>query len=263
MICCRRTSTSASSAERGRNRAPKFSLHRSSIASRSPDSYLSANRIRFPTGTTWSSDAVRQARDGAPFFLRNHAPDIAAMAPTIGFDLLYACVIVRLDRRDLAWINVTANPTAEWIARQITEAFPWDNAPQHLIRDRDRITAPSSHADCAPWASGTSQLHRPRLGRMALPNGWSDRSGASVWTNFVVLGEAHLRRNLRAYAGYYNDIRTHRSLNKDAPLSRPIQRTGVIGSHAILGGLHRKPPAKLSITHIVGVFRWRCRRRCH
>ena len=76
-------------------------------------------------------------------FLRNHAPDIAAMdlfiAPTIGFDLLYAFVIVRLDRRNLVWINVTTNPTAEWIARQITEAFPWDDAPQYLIRDRDRI----------------------------------------------------------------------------------------------------------------------------
>ena len=60
-------------------------------------------------------------------FLRNHAPDIAAMdlfiVPTIGFDLLYAFVIVRLDRRDLVWINVTTNPTAEWVARQLTEAF--------------------------------------------------------------------------------------------------------------------------------------------
>ena len=64
-------------------------------------------------------------------FLRNHAPDIAAMdlfvVPTIGFDLLYAFVIVRLDRRDLVWINVTTNPTAEWIARQLTEAFPWSD----------------------------------------------------------------------------------------------------------------------------------------
>src|SRR6201988_3759794 len=68
--------------------------------------------------------------------LCNHAPDIAAIdlfvVPTIGFDLLYAFVIVRLDRRDLVWINVTATPTAEWVARQITEAFPWDE-------DRDRI----------------------------------------------------------------------------------------------------------------------------
>src|SRR4030095_13799990 len=65
-------------------------------------------------------------------FLRNPASNIAAMdlfvVPTIGFDLLYAFVIVRLDRRDLVWINVTANPTAEWVARQITEAFPWDEA---------------------------------------------------------------------------------------------------------------------------------------
>jgi hypothetical protein len=76
-------------------------------------------------------------------FVRNHAPDIAAMdlfvVPTIGFNLLYAFVIVRLDRRDLVWINVTRNPTAEWVARQITEAFPWDEAPKYLIRDRDRI----------------------------------------------------------------------------------------------------------------------------
>ena len=56
--------------------------------------------------------------------------------------------------------------------------------------------------------------------------------------HFVVLGEAHLRRILRAYARYYNDIRTHRSLDKDAPISRPIQRIGSVRSNAILGGLH-------------------------
>ena len=54
-------------------------------------------------------------------------------------DLLFAFIIIRLDRRDLVWINVTTNPTAEWIARQITEAFPWNEAPHYLIRDRDRI----------------------------------------------------------------------------------------------------------------------------
>ena len=75
--------------------------------------------------------------------MHNHAPDIAAMdlfvVPTIGFDLLYGFVIVRLGRRDLVWINVTVNPTAEWVARQITEAFPWHEAPHYLIRDRDQI----------------------------------------------------------------------------------------------------------------------------
>jgi hypothetical protein len=76
-------------------------------------------------------------------FLRNHASDIAAMdlfvVPTVSFDLLYAFVIVHLDRRELVWISVTTNPTAEWVARQLTEAFPWNEAPRYLIRDRDQI----------------------------------------------------------------------------------------------------------------------------
>src|SRR5258708_39610262 len=70
-------------------------------------------------------------------FLHNHAPDIAALdpfvVPTIRFDLLYALLIVRLDRRKLVWINVTTNPTAEWIARQPTEAFPLGGAPHHPL----------------------------------------------------------------------------------------------------------------------------------
>jgi hypothetical protein len=61
------------------------------------------------------------------------------VVPTIGFDLLYAFVIIRIDRRALVWINVTVHPTAEWVARQITEAFPWNEAPRYMIRDRDCI----------------------------------------------------------------------------------------------------------------------------
>jgi hypothetical protein len=108
-------------------------------------------------------------------FLRNHAPDIAAMdlliVPTIGFDLLYALVIIRLQRRDLVWINVTANPTAEWIARQITAAFPWNDAPRYLIRDRDRVYGDIVTRLCVPWAFVTSPSRQAPLGRMALPNG--------------------------------------------------------------------------------------------
>src|SRR5437667_9540721 len=89
-------------------------------------------------------------------FLCNHAPDIAAMdlfvVPTIGFDLLYVLVLVRLARRDLVWINVTTHPTAEWIARQITEAFPWNEAPRYLIRDRDAIHA------ILPWVFAKKKL---------------------------------------------------------------------------------------------------------
>src|SRR3979490_677237 len=70
-------------------------------------------------------------------FLRNHAPDIAAMdlfvVPTVGFKLLYGFVIIRLDRRDRVWIGVSINPTAEWVARQITEGFPWDAAPRYVV----------------------------------------------------------------------------------------------------------------------------------
>jgi len=175
-------------------------------------------------------------------FLRNHAPDIAAMdlfiAPTIGFDLLYAFVIVRLDRRDLVCINVTTNPTAEWIVRQITEAFPWDEAPQHLIRDRDRIYGTIVKRRLR--AMGIRD--KPAASASPWQNGFAERLIGSIRRecvdHFVVLGEAHLRRILRAYARYYNDIRTHRSLDKDAPVSRPVQRTGIISSHAILGGLH-------------------------
>jgi len=96
-------------------------------------------------------------------FLRNHAPDIAAMdlfvVSTIGFDLLYAFVIVGLGRRDLVWINVTANPTAEWIARQLTEAFPCNEVPRYLIRDRDciygAVVAPNSRHGHPGQAYGT------------------------------------------------------------------------------------------------------------
>jgi len=108
-------------------------------------------------------------------FLRNHAPETAAMdlfvVPTIGFRMLYGFVIVRLDRRDLVWIDATTHPTAEWVARQITEAFPWNEAPRYMIRDRDRIYGIVVTRRRVPWASGTSPLHQPRLGRMALPNG--------------------------------------------------------------------------------------------
>jgi transposase InsO family protein len=175
-------------------------------------------------------------------FLRNHAPDIAAMdffvVPTLGFRILYGFVIVRLHRRDLVWINVTTNPTAEWVARQVTEAFPWEGAPRYMIRDRDRIygtvvtrrlramgirdkpTAPAS-----PWQNGFAERLIGSIRRECLDH-------------IIVLGEEHLRRILKNYVAYYNGIRTHRSLDKDAPISRPVQRTGVISSRAILGGLH-------------------------
>src|SRR5467141_3848297 len=175
-------------------------------------------------------------------FLRNHAPDIAAMdlfvVPTIGFDLLYALVIVRLDRRDLVWINVTTNPTAEWIARQTTEAFPRDDAPKYLIRDRDRIYG--SVVTRRLRAMGIRD--KPTAPASPWQNGFAERLIGSIRRecvdHLVVLGETHLRRVLTKYATYYNELRTHRSLNKDAPIRRAIQHVGRIVSAPVLGGLH-------------------------
>jgi transposase InsO family protein len=174
-------------------------------------------------------------------FLRSHAPSIAAMdlfvVPTIGFKLLYAFVI-GLDRRDLVWVNVTAHPTAEWVARQITEAFPWNESPRYMIRDRD----------CIYGAVVTRRLRamvirdKPIAPASPWQNGFVERLSGSIRRecvdHIIVLGEAHLRRILKSYVRYYNQTRTHLALDKDAPVSRPVQRTGVVRSLAILGGLH-------------------------
>ena len=160
------------------------------------------------------------------------------VVPTIRFDLLYAFVIVRLSRRDLVWINVTANPTAEWVERQITEAFPWDSAPRYMIRDRDRIYG--TVVTRRLRAMGIRD--KPTAAASPWQNGFVERLIGSIRRECVdhtiALDEMRLRRVLKSYADYYNCVRTHRSLKKDAPVSRPVQRTGVIRSRAILGGLH-------------------------
>jgi transposase InsO family protein len=177
-------------------------------------------------------------------FLRNHAPNIAAMdlfvVPTVGFKVLYGIVIMRLGRRRLMWTNVTTNPTAEWIARQITEAFPWDEAPRYLIRDRD---VSYGHAVTRRLAA-MGIRDRPTAPRSPWQNGHIERLIGSIrrecLDHVVVLGEAHLRRILATYANYYNELRTHRSLTKDTPLHRAVERLGAVTSRPILGGLHHQ-----------------------
>jgi transposase InsO family protein len=143
------------------------------------------------------------------------------VVPTIGFKLLYGLAILRLGRRQLVWTNATTNLTAEWIARQITEAFPWDQAPGYLVRDRD-------------GAYGTILIRRlqamgirdrPTAARSPWQNGHTERLIGSMrrecLDHVVIFAEAHLRRTLRAYADYYNRARTHLALAKDTPLGRP------------------------------------------
>jgi transposase InsO family protein len=191
-----------------------------------------AKRCRPGSGQTWQT------------FLCNHVDGIGAMdflvVPTINFRLLFVLVILRHERRRLISLSVTDHPTAEWIARQITEAFPWDSAPTHLIRDRD---ASYGHALTKRLAAMGIRDH-PIAPRSPWQNGHAERLIGSIrrecLDHVVIFGEAHLRQVLNAYATYYNNVRTHLSLAKDAPLVRPVRRVGSIATRPILGGLHHQ-----------------------
>ena len=177
-------------------------------------------------------------------FLRNHADGIAAMdlfvVPTISFRLLYGLLIMRHGRRQILWFGVTAHPTAEWIANQITEACGWQQAPRYLIRDlggaygeifirrlrsmgiRDRPTSPRS-----PWQNGYAERLIGSIRRECVDH-------------VIIGGEGHLRHVLLSYMNYYNEARTHLSLNKDAPAPRAVERAGHILCRPVLGGLHHR-----------------------
>jgi hypothetical protein len=104
-----------------------------------------------------------------------------------------------------------------------------------------RVKRDSLWESCAPyWATGTRD--KPIAPASPWQNGFAERLIGSIrrkcLDHVVIWGEAHLRRILKSYADYYNSVRTHRSLHKDAPISRPIHQTGIIRSHPILGGLH-------------------------
>jgi hypothetical protein len=130
--------------------------------------------------------------------------------------------------------------SAEWVARQVTEACGWEWTPKYIVRDRDSVygeiftrrlramgirdrpTAPRS-----PWQNGHAERLIGSLRRECLDHA-------------VVFGERHLRHMLLSYLAYYNGARTHLSLNKDAPIPRAVQAAGRIHASPILGGLHHQ-----------------------
>ncbi|HSV21972.1 MAG TPA: integrase core domain-containing protein [Xanthobacteraceae bacterium] len=177
-------------------------------------------------------------------FLRNHADAIAAIdlcvVPTLTFECLFAFLVVGHGRRQLLWFAVTRHPTAEWLAQQIVEAFPWNTAPTYLVRDndgiygqtftrrvrtmgiRDRPISPRS-----PWQTPYIERLIGTLRRECLDH-------------VLIFSERHLRRTLTSYSLYYNGTRTHLGLGKDAPLRRAVQRCGTIVTMPILSGLHHR-----------------------
>jgi len=162
------------------------------------------------------------------------------LVPTISFRLLYGLLILQHTRRKLLWLAVTAHPNAEWLARQLTEAYGWQQAPRYIIRDRDRtyggvflrrIRAMGIRdrpiAPHSPWQNGCAERLIGSIRRDCLDH-------------VIVFGERHLRSLLKSYQKYYNEARTHLSLQKDAPIPRAVQGVGQTLVVPMLGGLHHQ-----------------------
>ena len=191
-------------------------------------------RRRKPPSQTWRT------------FLDNHVRDIVAIdfftVPTATFRILFCFVVLRHDRRFVVHFNVTAHPTAQWTAQQVIEAFPFDDAPRFLIRDRDSIyggylrnriknmgieeviTAPRS-----PWQNPYAERIISSIRRECLDH-------------VIVLNEDHLRRILTAYFEYYHKSRPHLSLDRNSPNPREIEPPdqGRVISIPEVGGLHHR-----------------------
>ncbi|HEX7139411.1 MAG TPA: integrase core domain-containing protein [Vicinamibacterales bacterium] len=190
-------------------------------------------RRRRPPSQTWRT------------FLTNHIHQIVAadffVVPTATCRLLFVLVLLIHDRRRVVHTAVTAHPTAAWTAQQFRDAFPWDEAPRYLIRDRDHafqavkatvevigieevLTAPRS-----PWQNAYVERFIGSVRRECLDH-------------VIVLSAAGLRQILKSYVGYYTTSRTHLSLEKDSPEPRPVTPPGqgrvIAISH--VGGLHHR-----------------------
>jgi transposase InsO family protein len=118
---------------------------------------------------------------------------------------------------------MSRDPTAEWIAQQITEAFPWNDVPRYLVRDQDAIYG----AAVARRLCAMGIRDKPIAPGSPWQNGYAERLIGTIRRecvdHLIVFGEAHLRPILREYAAYFNGLRTHRALNQDAPVHRAVE----------------------------------------
>src|SRR5262245_28457460 len=140
------------------------------------------------------------------------------MVPTLTFECLFAFLVVGHGRRQLLWFAVTRHPTAEWLAQQIVEAFPWDTPPAYLVRDND-----GAYGQAFTSRIRTMGIRdRPISPRSPWQNPYVERLIGTLrrdcLDHILIFGEQHLRRVLTSYSLYYNEARTHLGLGKDTPL---------------------------------------------
>ncbi len=200
------------------------------------DSTIDKYRIhpRKPPSQTWRT------------FLDNHVKDIVAVdfftVPTATFRILFTFVVLRHDRRQIVHFNVTSHPTAEWTAQQIVEAFPFDEAPRFLIRDRDGIYGRAFRNRVESMGIEEVMI----APRSPWQNSFAERIIGSIrrdcLDHVIVLNGRHLRRILRSYFEYYDDSRTHLALDRNAPNAREVEPPshGRVVALPHVGGLHHR-----------------------
>jgi putative transposase len=179
-------------------------------------------------------------------FLRNHVSQIVAadffVVPTATCRLLVVLVLLAHDRRRIRHVAVTAHPTAAWTAQQLREAFPWDQAPRYLLHDRDHAF---ERLETTALAMGIEEvLTAPRS---PWQNAFVERFIGSVrrecLDHVIVFNEAGLLRLVTLYRAYYERSRTHLSLDKDAPIPRPVTPASdgvAVVAIPEVGGLHHR-----------------------
>jgi putative transposase len=191
-------------------------------------------RRRQPPSQTWRT------------FLANHLDEIASVdlftVPTVTFRVLFCLVVLRHDRRRVLHFNVTEHPTAQWVAQQMVEAFPEEVSVRYLLRDRDKVYGDYFRQR----VRGLGLKEVLSAPRSPWQNAYVERLIGSIrrecLDHVVVVNEHHLRRILRSYFGYYHRTRTHLSIEKDAPDTRPVQLSamGTVIEIAEVGGLHHR-----------------------
>ena len=178
-------------------------------------------------------------------FLANHIGQIVAadflVVPTATGRLLFVLVLLAHERRRIVHVAVTDHPTAAWTGQQLREAFPWDQAPRYVVRDRDH--AFDGWADTATALGIEDVLTAPRSPwQNAFVERFIGSARRECLDHVIVFSAAGLQRLMNLYCGYYEQSRTHLSLNKDAPIPRPVAApgSGAVVAISQVGGLHHR-----------------------